>query len=97
MPGTDARMRVSSVILRASSCGTLRSARMNTRWLRTSMSLQAEDAHGAARAHFAFTSATVVSSMRLLKPHSLSYHAETFTSRPETFVSVASNVDDAGS
>ena len=31
MAGTDARMRVSSVILPASSCGTLRSARMNTR------------------------------------------------------------------
>ena len=31
MPGTDARMRVSSVMRRASSCGTLRSARMNTR------------------------------------------------------------------
>ncbi len=29
--GTDARIRVSSVILPASSCGTLRSARMNTR------------------------------------------------------------------
>ena len=31
MPGTDARMRVSSVIAPASSCGTLRSARMKTR------------------------------------------------------------------
>jgi uncharacterized membrane protein YfcA len=35
MHGTEARMRVSSVILPASSCGTLRSARMNTRWPRT--------------------------------------------------------------
>jgi hypothetical protein len=34
MHGTDARMRVSSVILPASSCGTLRSARMKTRWPR---------------------------------------------------------------
>src|SRR5689334_2880013 len=32
MQGTEARMRVSSVMLPASSCGTLRSARMNTRW-----------------------------------------------------------------
>src|SRR6185369_11267267 len=30
--GTEARMRVSSVMLPASSCGTLRSARMKTRW-----------------------------------------------------------------
>jgi hypothetical protein len=35
--------------------------------------------------------------MRLLKPHSLSYQADTFTSRPATLVSVASKVDDAGS
>ena len=32
IPGSDERMRVSSVILPASSCGTLRSARMKTRW-----------------------------------------------------------------
>ena len=38
MPGTDARIRVSSVMLPASSCGTLRSARMNTRLPATSMS-----------------------------------------------------------
>jgi hypothetical protein len=31
MQGTEARMRVSSVMLPASSCGTLRSARMKTR------------------------------------------------------------------
>ena len=47
--------------------------------------------------HFAAIIATVVSSMRLENPHSLSYQAETLTSRPDTFVSVASNVDDAGS
>ena len=47
--------------------------------------------------HLAFTSATVVSSIRLEKPHSLSYQLETFTRRPDTLVSVASNVDDAGS
>src|SRR5258706_428533 len=38
MLGTDARMRVSSVILPASSCGTFRSARMNTRLPRSSRS-----------------------------------------------------------
>ena len=32
MHGIDARMRVSSVMRPVSSCGTLRSARMNTRW-----------------------------------------------------------------
>jgi hypothetical protein len=34
MQGTEARTRVSSVMLPASSCGTLRSARMKTRWPR---------------------------------------------------------------
>src|SRR5262249_22436076 len=38
MPGTEAWMRVSSVIRPASSCGTLRSARMNTRLPRRSWS-----------------------------------------------------------
>ena len=38
MPGSDARMRVSSVIRPSSSCGTLRSARMNTRLPATSIS-----------------------------------------------------------
>ena len=41
--GTEARMRVSSVMLPASSCGTFRSARMKTRlpwsWLRAISSL----------------------------------------------------------
>src|SRR4051812_48772324 len=46
--------------------------------------------------YFAFISATVVSSMRFEKPHSLSYHDETFTSRPDTLVSVASKFDEAG-
>jgi hypothetical protein len=32
MQGTEARMRVSSVMAPLSSCGTFRSARMNTRW-----------------------------------------------------------------
>ena len=38
-----------------------------------------------------FAKATVVSSIRFEKPHSLSYHAQTFTSLPSiTFVSVES-------
>jgi hypothetical protein len=45
----------------------------------------------------ALTIASVVSSMRLEKPHSLSYQDSTFTSVPPmTLVSVASKVDDAG-
>ncbi len=51
---------------------------------------------GSSAAYFADINAIVVSSMRLLKPHSLSYHDETFTRRPETLVSVASKFDDAG-
>src|SRR5437868_14224827 len=47
--------------------------------------------------YFAPISATVTSSMRFENPHSLSYQLDTFTSRPDTLVSVASNVDDAGS
>ena len=46
----------------------------------------------------AFDQATVVSSMRLEKPHSLSYQAQTFTSvPPTTLVSVASNVEECAS
>src|SRR5690606_28205149 len=46
--------------------------------------------------YFAFIKATVVSSIRLEKPHSLSYQDETFTRRPDTLVSVASKLLDAG-
>ena len=46
--------------------------------------------------YFAFISATVVSSMRFEKPHSLSYHDDTFTRRPDTLVRVASKFDEAG-
>src|SRR5690606_36223326 len=48
------------------------------------------------RRHFALTSATVVSSIRFENPHSLSYQLLTLTRRPETFVSVASKVLEAG-
>ena len=54
-------------------------------------------AHQGPR-HFAFINATVASSMRLLKPHSLSYQASTLTSVPPvTLVSDASKVLEAGS
>src|ERR1700691_513828 len=46
----------------------------------------------------AWDQAIVVSSMRLEKPHSLSYQAHTFTSvPPTTLVSVASNVEECAS
>lgn len=47
-------------------------------------------------AYFAVIKAIVVSSMRFEKPHSLSYHDETLTKRPETLVKVASKLLDAG-
>ena len=48
--------------------------------------------------HDAFDQASVVSSMRLEKPHSLSYQEHTFTSVPSmTLVSVASKIDECGS
>ena len=55
--------------------------------------VETQDLHAAA------ISATVVSSMRFEKPHSLSYQASTFTSRPscDTRVCVASKVLEAGS
>src|SRR5258706_618051 len=122
-------MRVSSVILPASSCGTFRSARTNTCLPRRSRSVirrmgmastfpfkcpgtteGTEDQawyrglyHRCALpaesfyVYFAFTKAIVVSSMRLLNPHSLSYQEHTLTRVPsETLVSVESNTDDAG-
>src|SRR5690606_34662561 len=48
-------------------------------------------------AYFAAINATVVSSMRLEKPHSLSYQEDTLTSEPDTLVRAASTVLDAGS
>gem|GEM_PF-4113536 len=46
--------------------------------------------------YFADINATVVSSMRFEKPHSLSYHDDTLTRRPETLVSVESKLLEAG-
>src|SRR5258706_10873293 len=49
------------------------------------------------RGYFACANATATSSMRLEKPHSLSYHAYTFTRLPSvTLVSVASKIELAG-
>ena len=48
----------------------------------------------AKSVYFAPINATVVSSIRLENPHSLSYQALTFTSRPDTLVKVASNDDE---
>src|SRR5690606_2945015 len=47
--------------------------------------------------YLAFMRATVVSSMRLEKPHSLSYQDDTLTRRPDTLVRPASTVLEAGS
>jgi hypothetical protein len=47
--------------------------------------------------YFAAISAIATSSIRFENPHSLSYQLHAFTSRPDTYVSVESNVDDAGS
>ena len=52
---------------------------------------------GEGISHFACINAIVTSSMRLEKPHSLSYQLQTFTSRPDTLVSVASKIDERGS
>ena len=121
-------MRVSSLMRPASSNGTFRSARMNTRLpdrapdlasadrvLTLGMSMDSYDwrtkgtnPFSATRgkqirplwpdsvAYLADISAMVVSSMRFEKPHSLSYQDETLTRRPETLVSDASTVLEAG-
>jgi hypothetical protein len=51
---------------------------------------------GSKNDYLAFISATVVSSIRLEKPHSLSYQLDTLTSRPLTLVRVASKALDSG-
>src|SRR5450830_492945 len=50
----------------------------------------------ASQNYLADIKATVVSSMRFEKPHSLSYHDDTFTRRPDTLVRVESKFDEAG-
>src|SRR5882672_10297013 len=100
MPGSEARMRVSSLSL-PSWIGTLKSTRMKTRLSRKSTSdifrTAIADEVPGSRAYFAPISSTATSSIRLLNPHSLSYQENTFTSvPPDTLVSVESNTDDAG-
>ena len=86
--------------------GTLRSSRISTRLPRKSRSVIRLTASGigfpsslAGRAAFlaandalySAANASVVSSIRFEKPHSLSYHEQIFTSLPSiTFVSVES-------
>src|SRR5687767_15976241 len=96
MPGTEARMRVSSVIL-PFSIGTLRSQRMNTRFPRRSTSdIRLNLIYFAATAPTSAKTAAT-SSIRLEKPHSLSYQEDTLTSVPsETRVSVESKIELAG-
>src|SRR6266853_3802802 len=73
--------------------GTLKSTRTSTRLPSRSTS----DILRTRIDYFAFINATVTSSIRLLKPHSLSYQEDTFTSVPaDTLVRVASKIDEAG-
>ena len=86
MVGTAARMRA-SLLTSPFWIGTFRSSRMRTRF--------PESARPAIFSifmiHTTFDQATVVSSIRLENPHSLSYQAQAFTSVPwMTLVRVAS-------
>src|SRR5512134_2193345 len=96
MPGTEARMRVSSV-MRPSSIGTLRSQRMNTRLPRRFTSDMRLNFIYFAVATPISANTAATSSIRLENPHSLSYHEDTLTSVPsETRVSVESKIELAG-
>jgi len=61
------------------------------------ISLQGSNGRRYRRRHLASINATAVSNIRLEKPHSLSYQLETLTRRPETFVRVASKIDERAS
>src|SRR5690606_33930673 len=61
-----------------------------------SMRLMAVLRSGLQQVQAASQSARQVSSMRLEKPHSLSYQAITFSRRPLTLVWLVSNMDDMG-
>src|SRR6266853_3655906 len=104
IPGSEARMRVSSTNF-PPWIGVLKSTRMKTRFSRRSRSdilrMGMENRVGGDLLNpgfqRAFINATVASSIRLLKPHSLSYQEDTFTSVPaDTLVRVASKIDEAG-
>src|SRR5690606_15288822 len=86
-PRSPARISLSSAAASAAASRLLIRARASRR---------AASARAQLHRHFALTSATVVSSIRFEKPHSLSYQLLTLTRRPETLVSVASKVLDAG-
>lgn len=73
-----------------------RSGKSEIRTRRAPPPLQTADVRLAARCYGAVISATVVSSIRLENPHSLSYQLPTLTSLPETLVSDSSKVLDAG-
>jgi hypothetical protein len=90
MVGSAARMRASLVTL-PSFTGTLRSSRISTRLpARSDPPSAAAWSSRVPPVQRALTSASVVSSMRLEKPHSLSYQAHTLTSVPPmTLVRVA--------
>ena len=78
--GSAARMRA-SLVTTPSFTGTLRSSRISTRLPRSSRSLIRRMAIWLVPALSAFDQASVVSSIRFEKPHSLSYQEHTLTSR----------------
>ena len=75
----DARVARDLAVLRP---GTFRSSRISTRLPRRSRSAMRRTPSSAPVSSRAFDQASVVSSMRFEKPHSLSYQAQTFTSVP---------------
>ena len=99
MVTSDARimaMILASLVTIPSLIGTLRSNRIMVRFpCKSSVSILGICIR--CLNHSALTNASVVSSMRFEKPHSLSYQEHTFTKVPScTFVIVASYVEDAG-
>ena len=87
-----ARIR-SSAVIRPDSIGTFKSVRKQYPTARLELARQTGGhSHAEARIQAAMTS-----SIRLEKPHSLSYHERTLTKLPgSTLVSEASSEDDAG-
>ena len=93
MVGSAARMRA-SLPTSPSLMGTFRSSRISTRLSfrsRPVILMIFMDFGAGALSHLTLDQAVTVSSMRLEKPHSLSYQEQTFTSVPSiTLVRVAS-------
>src|SRR5690606_26544536 len=94
--GTDARVLgdVAALVLRNVEIGTNEDA-LALQGALFCQRCESMYRHLCCSAYLALTKATVVSSMRLEKPHSLSYQLETFTRLPDTLVSVASYVLEA--